>query len=404
MSLTGRKIILGISSSIAAYKSALLIRLLIKQGAEVQVLMTPASHSFIGPLTLSTLSKRPVLTDFFTGNTGEWNNHVDLGLWADAMIIAPASANTIACMSNGVCNNLVLATYLSARCPVFVAPAMDLDMYQHFSTKNNLRMLTTNGVHVIEPNEGELASGLVGKGRMAEPEELLEVLTRFFQSNDKPLAGKKALVTAGPTHEYIDPVRFIGNASSGKMGYAIAEKLHDLGADVTVISGPVNLIHQLPATSIKQITSAAELFETTTSLFPQVDIAVCAAAVADYTPLLKATEKMKKSDADLSIELTKTPDTLMQLGKQKKSHQVLVGFALETNNELEHAKQKLERKNCDMLVLNSLNDEGAGFATDTNKITLIFPENKTQEFPLKHKRTVAADICHAIVELIKTKK
>jgi len=404
MSLKGRKILLGISSSIAAYKSALLIRLLIKQGAEVQVLMTPASHSFIGPLTLATLSKRPVLTDFVEGNQGQWNNHVELGLWADAMIIAPASANTIACMSNGICNNLLLATYLSARCKVFIAPAMDLDMYTHFSTVKNLNTLQENGVHLIDVNDGELASGLIGKGRMAEPDKLVSELESYFASDLKPLKGKKAVVTAGPTYEYLDPVRFIGNASSGKMGYAIAEQLIALGAEVTVVSGPVSLNHQLPNNIIKKITSAKELFDVTTKEFENADIAVCAAAVADYTPTHTNTQKIKKSDELLNIELVKTPDTLKTLGENKTIKQIVVGFALETDNELENARQKLERKHCDMLVMNTLNDEGAGFNSETNKITLIFPGNKIQTFPLKHKNLVAADICHAIVELINTKK
>jgi phosphopantothenoylcysteine decarboxylase/phosphopantothenate--cysteine ligase len=404
MSLKGRKILLGISSSIAAYKSALLIRLLIKQEAEVQVLMTPASHSFIGPLTLSTLSKRPVLTEFVSGNEGLWNNHVELGLWADAMIIAPASANTLACMSNGICNNLLLATYLSARCKVFVAPAMDLDMYTHFSTVKNLATLQENGVQVMDATEGELASGLVGKGRMAEPEQIVLELERYFAFEQKPLLGKKVLVTAGPTYEYIDPVRFLGNASSGKMGYAVAEQLLAMGAELTLVSGPVKLNHNIPPSSIIKIVSAQELFDASSKAFEDADIAICAAAVADYTPVIKEDQKIKKADDHLNIELTKTPDTLQHLGNVKNKKQIVVGFALETNNELEYARQKLEKKKCDMLVMNTLNDSGAGFNTDTNKVTLVLPGNKIQAFPLKHKNLVAADICNAIVELIKAKK
>ena len=397
--LTGKKIILGVTGSIAAYKSAILTRLLVKSGAEVKIVLTAAAKEFITPLTLSTLSKNPVYSQFMVGETGEWNNHVELGLWGDAMIIAPASANTMAKMANGLCDNLLLATYLSARCPVFFAPAMDLDMYQHPSTQANIAKLISYGNHIINPNDGELASGLSGVGRMAEPEEIVAALEEFF-AIDQPLKGKKALVSAGPTYENIDPVRFIGNHSSGKMGYAIAARLAQLGAQVTLVSGPSSQkINQEGVTKIS-VTSAKQMYDACTNAAPQQDILVMAAAVADYTPVEVAAEKIKKAEGEMTITLTKTADILKELGKNKTQQQVLVGFALETTNELEHARQKLQNKNLDFIVLNSMNDKGAGFGVDTNKITLLDRAGNQENFDLKSKQEVAADIVNKIISLL----
>ncbi len=395
--LAGKRILLGVSGSIAAYKSAFLTRLLVKAGAEVQVIMTSSAHDFITPLTLSTLSKNPVLTAFSKDDTGQWNNHVDLGLWADAMIIAPASANTIAKMSHGLCDNLLLAVYLSARCPVFFAPAMDLDMLQHPSTKLNIDTLKQRGNHELNPGYGELASGLVGTGRMAEPEEIVQELSVFFGNNSK-LAGKKALVTAGPTYEALDPVRFIGNNSTGKMGYAIAEELARQGAAVTLVSGPTHLSLTHPSIKVISVTSAEEMYEASIQHFPQADVTVLSAAVADYKPAQKADQKIKKKDDTLVLELVKTHDIAAELGKQKKKGQLLVGFALETEHERANAEKKIVSKNFDLIVLNSLNDPGAGFGHDTNKITLIDKNKQFREFNLKSKKEVARDIVHAIVD------
>lgn len=394
--LAGKKILLGVTGSIAAYKSAVLTRLLVKAGAEVKVVMTQAAHDFITPLTLSTLSKNPALTEFVRDNSGQWNNHVDLGLWADAMIIAPASANTIAKMANGLCDNLLLAVYLSARCPVFFAPAMDLDMLQHPSTQHNLQQLTAYGNQIIDPTYGELASGLVGTGRMAEPEEIVSFLEHHFTANKK-LSGKTVLVTAGPTYEAIDPVRFIGNHSSGKMGFAIAEELANQGANVHLITGPTQQHTNHPGVRVKNVVSAQQMFEACNDLFPTSDITVLAAAVADYRPTEVADQKIKKKDENLSIALTKTQDIAASLGKLKHNGQVIVGFALETENELNNAIQKLEKKNFDLIVLNSLNDKGAGFGHDTNKIRIIDKSQKVSTFDLKDKKAVARDIVHAII-------
>ncbi len=397
--LQGKKIVLGITGSIAAYKSAVLTRLLVKAGAEVKVVMTDSAKTFITPLTLSTLSKHPVLSEFIKDESGQWNNHVDLGLWADAMIIAPASANTIAKMASGRCDNLLMAVYLSARCPVFLAPAMDLDMLQHDATRENLKKITSFGNRILDPAYGELASGLVGTGRMAEPEEIVTELEDFFAKSNA-LKGKNVLVTAGPTYEAIDPVRFIGNHSSGKMGFAIAESLANLGATVTLVSGPTTLHTLHPHVNVKKVMSAEEMYEACVAVFPKTDIAVLAAAVADYRPLVKADQKIKKKDGTLTIELTKTKDIAASLGKLKHEGQVIVGFALETEQEQENALKKLEAKNFDLIVLNSLKDAGAGFGHDTNKITLIDSNRTVRSFDLKSKKEVARDIVSAILDKV----
>lgn len=382
------------SGSIAAYKSALLVRLLVKEGAEVKVIMTEAAKDFITPLTLSTLSKNPVLSSFTKGDTGEWNNHVELGLWADAMIIAPASANTLAKCANGIADNLLIATYLSAKCTVFFAPAMDLDMYKHPSTIENLRKLTSYGNQIINAEFGELASGLVGEGRLAEPEQIVHELTRYFSKNPV-FEGKKVLITAGPTQEPIDPVRFISNHSSGKMGFAIAEAFEMAGADVTLVSGPV-AIPSPKGVKVEKVQSAKQMFEATAKYFAESDIVVLSAAVADYTPLHVADKKIKKKEDVFNIELTKTTDIAATLGQQKKTGQIIVGFALETDNEFENAKGKLERKNFDFVVLNSLQDSGAGFRYDTNKIKIIDREGNVFDFDLKTKKEVAQDILETV--------
>lgn len=393
--LTGKRILLGVSGSIAAYKSAFLTRLLVKAGAEVKVIMTPSAHDFITPLTLSTLSKNPVLTNFTKDETGQWNNHVDLGLWADAFVIAPATANTLAKMASGICDNLLMAVYLSARCPVFFAPAMDLDMLQHPSTKNNFQKLTSWGNRLIDPTHGELASGLVGTGRMAEPEEILKSLILFFSNG--PLKGKKALVTAGPTHEAIDPVRFISNHSTGKMGFAIAQELANQGAEVTLITGPTALSKELNGINVIAVNSADEMYSASVQHFTHSDISVLSAAVADYKPARKADQKIKKKDEVFTLELVKTKDIAAELGKLKRNGQIIVGFALETENEEANAEKKLTSKNFDLIILNSLNNPGAGFGHDTNKVTIISSSKKKVEFNLKSKTEVARDIVSTII-------
>jgi phosphopantothenoylcysteine decarboxylase/phosphopantothenate--cysteine ligase len=399
--LSGKKILLGITAGIAAYKTANLVRLFIKLGAEVKVIMTPASKDFITPLTLSTLSKNPVYSTFYDKEDEEnelWNNHVDFGLWADYMVVAPATANTMSKMANGICDNLLLAVYLSAKCPIYFAPAMDLDMYIHPSTKESLQKLQSFGNVIIPATSGELASGLVGEGRMAEPKDIVSFIENDILSK-LPLKGKKILLTAGPTYEAIDPVRFIGNHSSGKMGFAIAKAAANLGAKVFLISGPSHqqikhsLVHRI------DVVSAEEMYKAAHKYFNEIDIAILSAAVADYTPKNVATQKIKKKDSTLDIELTKTKDILASLGKIKKN-QYLVGFALETNNELENAKGKLKRKNLDAIVLNSLQDKGAGFATDTNKITIIDKDLNEKSFQLKSKVEVAIDIINEIIKKI----
>lgn len=397
--LRGKHIILGICGGIAAYKSVSLLRLLVKAGAEVQVVITPAGKEFITPVTLSALSQKPVVSEFFTANTGEWHSHVDLGLWADCMVIAPATASSIAKMANGVADNMLITTYLSAKSPVFVAPAMDLDMMVHPSTRRNLDLLRSYGNHIIEPESGELASGLVGKGRMEEPEKIVEVLDRFFATRED-LHGKKMLITAGPTHEKIDPVRFIGNYSSGKMGYAIAEAAASRGAEVTLVSGPVSLHVSNPAINVVDVESAREMLAACEEAFPQSDIAVMCAAVADYAPTSVATSKIKREHDEIPvITLVKNPDIAATLGHEKKEDQILVGFALETDHELENAFDKLGRKNLDMIVLNSMRDSGAGFGVDTNKVTILTSDNRRLEFSLKPKTEVANDILDTILTL-----
>ena len=394
--MTNKKIILAISGSIAAYKSAFLTRLLVKNGAEVQVLMTDSARQFITPLTLSTLSKRPVLSEIISENA--WNNHVELGLWADAFVVAPATATTLSKMASGNADNIVTATYLSARCPVFVAPAMDLDMWTHGATRRNLDLLRGDGCHIIPVGHGELASGLVGDGRMAEPEDILSFLNAFF-TQKKDLLGKKILVTAGPTYEALDPVRFIGNRSSGKMGYAIAEELAERGAEVILISGPTKLTTKHPSVKCYKVESAQQMFERTTTEFPKCDAAILAAAVADYRPKEVSDVKIKKKDSEMSLELEKTPDIAAYLGKIKQPHQRTIGFALETNNEFENAVSKLKRKNFDFIVLNSMRDKGAGFNSDTNKISIIFDETTFKTYDLKNKDDVAQDIVNNLVSL-----
>jgi phosphopantothenoylcysteine decarboxylase/phosphopantothenate--cysteine ligase len=398
--LNGKKLIVGITGSIAAYKSALLVRELVRAGAEVKVIMTHAAKDFITPLTLSTLSKNPVLYQFNdNADSGEWNNHVELGLWADALIIAPLSANTMAKMCSGVCDNLLMATYLSAKCVTFVAPAMDLDMYKHGTTGENIDKLKSLGVQVISPTSGELASGLSGKGRMEEPENIKAFLDSYYR-RDLPLTGKKALVSAGPTYEDVDPVRFIGNRSSGKMGFAIAEELANQGAEVTLVAGPVHL--SLSNTSINRVDvrTAKEMKESCLNHNGEADIIIMAAAVADYTPAEVAEQKIKKKDEDWSIPLVRTTDILAKMGELKKKDQLLVGFALETNNEASNAQGKLERKNLDFIVLNSLRDAGAGFAHDTNKITIIDRDNNHDDYKLKSKPEVAADVVQKVIEMM----
>ncbi|HIB36933.1 bifunctional phosphopantothenoylcysteine decarboxylase/phosphopantothenate--cysteine ligase CoaBC [Mesonia sp.] len=392
--LSGKKVLLGVTAGIAAYKTAYIVRLFIKAGAEVRVVMTPEAKEFVTPLTLSTLSKNEVVSSF-TNEEGEtWNNHVDLGLWADFMLIAPATANTLSKMANGHSDNILLATYLSAKCPVYFAPAMDLDMYKHPSTKASLQKLEEFQNKMIPVGSGELASGLSGEGRMAEPEEIVQFITKDLQAQ-LPLYQKKILITAGPTYEAIDPVRFIGNHSSGKMGYAIAEEAASLGAEVILVSGPTAL--QVTHQNIKlvRVTSTQEMYEQVHQYYAEVNVAIAAAAVSDYKPKQIAPQKIKKSDAEISIELEKTQDILLSLGKAKKD-QLLVGFALETENEVENAKGKLARKNLDFIVLNSLNDKGAGFQAATNKIKIIYPD-QIKEFDLKSKQEVAKDILNEVI-------
>jgi phosphopantothenoylcysteine decarboxylase/phosphopantothenate--cysteine ligase len=394
--LQKKKIIVGVCGSIAAYKAAVFIRLLIKQGAEVRVVMTASASDFITPLTLATVAKSPALSKFEKNKDGEWNNHVELGLWADLLVIAPATANTIGKMANGLCDNLLLATYLSARCPVLIAPAMDLDMYQHPAVKKNIESLISFGNQIIHAEYGELASGLVGTGRMAEPEHIVSFIKDgFLESMD--LTGKNVLITAGPTHEAIDPVRFIGNHSSGKMGYAIAEEMAGRGAKVHLVSGPSSQKISHGNIYKVNVNSANQMYEACSEVFASSDIVVLSAAVADYKPSVYFDQKVKKKDEELQISLVKTIDIAASLGKEKKDGQIIVGFALETENEIDNAGQKLDKKNFDFIVLNSLNDQGAGFGHDTNKITIIDRDNKPKKFKLKSKKEVATDIVNEVV-------
>jgi phosphopantothenoylcysteine decarboxylase/phosphopantothenate--cysteine ligase len=395
--LSGKKIIVGVSGSIAAYKSALIVRLLVKEGAEVKVIMTAAAKDFITPLTLSTLSKNPVLSGFINDEQGEWNNHVDLGLWADALLIAPASANTISKMANGACDNLLVGAYLSARCPVFFAPAMDIDMLQHPSVGSNIQKLASFGNHQIAPGFGELASGLIGQGRMAEPEQIVDFLDQYF-SQEKKLKGKKVLLTAGPTYESLDPVRFIGNHSTGKMGFAIAEALANEGAEVELISGPTALTISHPQIRITRVVSAEEMYQACILKFTSTEIVVLSAAVADYKPVHTAEQKIKKSGNEMTIELTQTRDIAKELGKQKKKGQLIVGFALETENERSNAQKKMISKNFDLIVLNSLNNPGAGFGHDTNQVVIFNKSGALREYSLKSKKEIAVDIVNAIAD------
>lgn len=398
--LKGKHIILGITGGIAAYKSVSLLRLLVKAGAEVQVVITPAGKQFITPVTLSALSCKPVVSEFFTANTGEWHSHVDLGLWADCMVIAPATASTIGKMANGIADNMLVTTYLSAKSPVFVAPAMDLDMMAHPSTKRNIELLRSYGNHIIEPESGFLASGLTGKGRMEEPEKIVEILDDFFEKNEKrDLSGKKVLITAGPTYEAIDPVRFIGNYSSGKMGYALAGEACRRGAEVTLVSGPVSIESPDSRINLVNVKSARQMLEASQKAFDGTDIAIFCAAVADYAPADVADKKIKRENRDtMTLELVRNPDIAATLGECRKDGQTLVGFALETDKEHENALAKLHRKRLDMIVLNSMRDPGAGFATDTNKVTIIDINGHEQSFGLKSKKLVAEDIWNSIVD------
>lgn len=393
--LKGKKILIGITGSIAAYKIPLLIRLLKKEGAEVKIVMTPCAKDFVTPLTLSTLSQQPVLIEPYDKTDGSWNSHVDWGRWADVFIMAPVSANTLAKMASGIADNLLTTTYLAAKCPVFFAPAMDLDMFHHPTTQKNIDTLLSYGNHLIAPQEGELASGLCGAGRMEEPEEILRIVTDFFLKRNL-LSGKKVLISAGPTYELIDPVRFIGNFSSGKMGYALAEDAAARGAQVALVSGPVGLKPLHPGISLISVTSAEQMAEACFSEFKSSDITIMAAAVADYTVTDPAPVKIKKSGDKLTIELSKTTDILATLGKQKRAGQFLAGFALETDNEKSNALIKLKNKNLDMIVLNSLNDQGAGFGHDTNKVTIITSDGAEAEVPLKSKKDVATVILDVI--------
>lgn len=396
--LKGKHIILGISGGIAAYKSVTLLRLLVKAGASVQVVITPNGKEFITPVTLSALSDNPVICDFFTANTGEWHSHVDLGLWADAMIIAPATASTIGKMAHGIADNMLVTTYLSAKAPVFVAPAMDLDMMAHPSTQANIQLLKSYGNHIIEPTAGELASHLIGKGRMEEPENIFKILDKFFETR-KDLEGKKMLITAGPTYEKIDPVRFIGNYSSGKMGYALASQAAERGAEVTLVSGPVNLTIDNPKVKVIKVESANEMLNACQQVFPQCDYGIMCAAVADYAPENKALKKIKREHDEVPIiRLVKNPDIAATLGEIKKKGQKLVGFALETDNEFDNATEKIRKKNLDFIVLNSLKDKGAGFQIDTNKITIITPDGMSHQYPVKLKTEVACDIIDFLVD------
>ncbi|SFE97737.1 bifunctional phosphopantothenoylcysteine decarboxylase/phosphopantothenate--cysteine ligase CoaBC [Thermophagus xiamenensis] len=398
--LKGKKVILGITGSIAAYKAVYLLRLLVKEGAEVQVIITPAGKEFITPVTLSALSGKPVLSDFFENADGSWHSHVDLGLWADILVIAPASANTMGKMANAICDNLLITTYLSAKCPVLVAPAMDLDMYAHPANQRNIDLLRRFGTQIVEPASGELASGLQGKGRMEEPEVIVQRIKEVLAPTPKSLLGRKILITAGPTFENIDPVRFIGNYSSGKMGFALAEEAAKRGAEVFLISGPVNLETNYSSIYRRNVISAKEMYEACREWFPACDVAIFAAAVADFSPDSVASQKIKRNNDDWVLHLKANPDIAASMGQMKKANQLTVGFALETNNEEKNARRKLNDKNLDFIVLNSPNNEGEGFMADTNRISIIYRDGRMEKFPLKSKKEVAADIISAVEKIL----
>ncbi|MDP1621638.1 MAG: bifunctional phosphopantothenoylcysteine decarboxylase/phosphopantothenate--cysteine ligase CoaBC [Bacteroidales bacterium] len=395
--LKGKKIVVGITGSIAAYKIPFLVRILIKEGVDVRVIMTPVAKDFVTPLTLATLSQHPVIVDPFKANDGEWNNHVELGQWADAMIFAPVTANTLGKMAHGIADNFVVTAYLSAKCPVFIAPAMDLDMFAHPSTKNNIDILRSFGNVIIEPQVGELASGLSGPGRLEEPESILQIIKTYF-SQKLDLNKKKVLITAGPTHEKIDPVRYLGNYSTGKMGFSLAEEAARRGATVTLIAGPSSLVIEHPGVNRINVESAEEMYQACMKEAPQSEIVIMAAAVADYTIVQKSKIKLKKSTSPLKLELSPTPDILLEIGKQKKKNQILVGFALETEHEVDNAKKKLIAKNLDYIVLNSLNDKGAGFGVETNKVSIIDRSGTAFHGVLQNKALVAAEIIDFIIK------
>ena len=401
--IKGKKILVGVTGGIAAYKSASLIRLLVREGAEVKVLMTAHAKDFITPLTLATLSRNPVLSEFYSPENGDWNSHVDLGIWADLFVVAPATANTLAKMAGGIADNLLLTTYLSARCPVFLAPSMDVDMLRHPSTIINLETLKAFGNTILEPATGELASGLEGKGRMAEPDDIVKEIKGFFtkKKTGEPLKGKRILINAGPTREPIDPVRYISNHSSGKMGIALADMAAAYGAEVDLVLGPVNIKPSSATVNVTNVTTAESMAEACISLFPKCNIAILSAAVADFTPVTSAKKKIKKNDSSLTITLKETVDIAGHLGQMKKRSQLLAGFALETDNELKNAVAKLRKKNLDIIVLNSLRDKGAGFGIDTNRITIIDRDNNIDKFELKSKEEAARDILDKIVSMIK---
>ncbi len=396
MKLKGKNILLGITGGIAAYKAAILVRLLVKEGAQVKVVMTKLAKEFITPLTLATLSKNPILVDFFDPENGQWNSHVDLGSWSDLYVIAPATANSMGKMAHAVADNLLITTYLSAKCPVMIAPAMDLDMFKHPANLKNIETLKSYGNVIVEPESGELASGLIGKGRMAEPEVITEKIIEFFSSKKK-LKSKRILVTAGPTFEPIDPVRFIGNYSSGKMGFAIAEELANQGAEVLLVSGPSHLETSNSLITRINIQTAQEMYNKSVKQFPDCDAAIMSAAVADFKPVVQFNKKVKRGKDDIQITLEPNKDIAAELGKMKKKNQVLVGFALETNDEIKNAKKKIKNKNLDFIVLNSLNEDGAGFGYDTNKINIIDNKDNITEFNIKAKKDVAVDIVNALI-------
>jgi len=401
MDLAGKRIILGVTGSIAAYKAVHLLRLLVKEEADVQVIMTPAAREFVTPVTFAAISGKPALSDFFRSEGGDWNNHVEMGVSADLMLIAPVTATTLGKMAHGIADNLLIATYLSARCPVMVAPAMDTDMYRHPSTQENLKILAGYGNHIIEPVEGELASGLKGQGRMDEPEEIIRQIRDFqAESSKKKFLNKRILVTAGPTHESIDPVRYIGNHSTGKMGYALAEAFASRRAEVTLVSGPVSLEIRRQGIKLVRVTSAAEMYEACREVIGEMDVAVFNAAVSDFTPAERSSSKVKRGMKQWSIQLKPTRDIAATLGKEKREGQLFVGFALETDDELKHAREKLERKNLDLIVLNSLRHEGAGYGTDTNRVTTIDREGSVKTYELKPKQQVAGDLVELIINMI----